>query len=57
MSVPSARALLRELDRLPAPGRTDHGWPPPWRAVLATLRAHPDRRARGDARDVVIDRE
>lgn len=33
------------------------GWTPPWRALLAELRAHPDRRVRGDARDVVTDPE
>ena len=32
-------------------------WTPPWRAALADLREHPDRRVRGDARDVVIDPE
>jgi len=32
-------------------------WTPPWRAALADLRENPDRRVRGDARDVVIDPE
>ena len=35
----------------------ERGWPPSWRTVLETLRAHPDRRVRGDARDVVTDPE
>lgn len=35
----------------------DRGWPPRWRTELETLRAHPDRRVSGDARDVVTDPE
>ena len=40
----------------PAQGAAQN-WTPPWRAVLADLREHPDQRVRGDARDVVIEPE